>query len=54
MAKAVTIKRPDIVALIYEAADRLTGGNKTAVVAAAKVCYSAPTPDPSDSGKAWT
>jgi hypothetical protein len=32
MAHVVTINRPDVVALIEAAAERLTGGNKTAVV----------------------
>jgi hypothetical protein len=32
MANVVTINRPDVVALIEEAARRLTGGNKTAAV----------------------
>jgi hypothetical protein len=32
MAHVVTINRPDVVALIEEAAARLTGGNKTAAV----------------------
>lgn len=32
MAIVVTINRPDVVAMIEEAAKRLTGGNKTAVV----------------------
>ena len=32
MAHVVTINRPDVVALIDEAAQRLTGGNKTAAV----------------------
>jgi len=31
----VTINRPDVVALIEEAAGRMTGGNKTAAVALA-------------------
>ena len=33
MAKVVTIKRPDVVALIEEAARKLTAGNKTEAVA---------------------
>ena len=32
MAHVVTINRPDVVALIEEAAQRLTSGNKTAAV----------------------
>ena len=32
MAIVVTINRPDVVAMIEEAAKRLTSGNKTAVV----------------------
>ena len=32
MAKAVTIKRPDIVSLIEQAASKLTHGNKTEAV----------------------
>jgi hypothetical protein len=32
MAHIVTINRPEVVAMIEEAADKLTGGNKTAVV----------------------
>ncbi|HEY5105286.1 MAG TPA: hypothetical protein VII73_00795 [Caulobacteraceae bacterium] len=32
MAHVVTINRPDVVALIERAAERLTGGNKTAAV----------------------
>jgi len=32
MAHVVTINRPDVVALIEEAARRMTGGNKTAAV----------------------
>ncbi len=35
MAKAVTIKRPEIVALIERAASKLTRGNKTEAVAVA-------------------
>ena len=35
MANAVTIKRADVVALIEEAANQLTYGNKTEVVALA-------------------
>lgn len=35
MATVVTINRPDIVALIEEAATRLTNGNKTEAVALA-------------------
>jgi hypothetical protein len=35
MANVVTINRPDIVALIEEAAERLTNGNKTEAVALA-------------------
>jgi hypothetical protein len=35
MAKVVTINRSDVVALIEEAARRLTGGNKTEAVALA-------------------
>jgi len=35
MASVVTINRPDVVALIEEAAGRLTGGNKTEAVALA-------------------
>lgn len=35
MANVVTINRPDIVALIERAANRLTRGNKTEVVALA-------------------
>ncbi len=33
MAHMVTINRPDVVALVEEAAARLTGGNKTEVIA---------------------
>jgi hypothetical protein len=33
MANVVTINRPDVVALIEEAANKLTGGNKTEAVA---------------------
>jgi hypothetical protein len=35
MANVVTISRPDVVALVEEAAERLTGGNKTEAVALA-------------------
>ena len=35
MAKAVTIKRPDVVALIEQAVNTLTRGNKTEAVASA-------------------
>jgi hypothetical protein len=35
VAHVVTINRPDVVALIEQAAARLTGGNKTAAVALA-------------------
>jgi hypothetical protein len=35
MANVVTINRPEVVALIQEAAQRLTGGNKTEAVALA-------------------
>lgn len=35
MARVVTINRPEVVALIEEAAGKLTGGNKTAAVALA-------------------
>jgi hypothetical protein len=35
MPNVVTINRPDVVALIEEAAKRLTGGNKTQAVALA-------------------
>jgi hypothetical protein len=35
MVNVVTINRPDVVALIEEAADKLTGGNKTEAVALA-------------------
>ena len=35
MANVVTINRPDVVALIEEAAERLTAGNKTEAVALA-------------------
>ena len=35
MAHVVTINRPDVVALIEEAANMLTSGNKTAAVALA-------------------
>jgi len=35
MANVVTITRPEVVALIEEAAQQLTGGNKTEVVAVA-------------------
>jgi hypothetical protein len=33
MAPMVTVSRPDVVALVEEAATRLTGGNKTEAVA---------------------
>jgi hypothetical protein len=33
MAHMVTLSRPDVVALVEEAAKRLTGGNKTEAVA---------------------
>ncbi|MBI1778743.1 MAG: hypothetical protein HYR63_25655 [Proteobacteria bacterium] len=33
MPSVVTINRPDVVSLIEEAADKLTGGNKTEAVA---------------------
>jgi hypothetical protein len=33
VASVVTINRPEVVSLIEEAADKLTGGNKTEVVA---------------------
>ena len=36
MPTVVTINRPDVVALIQSAADKLTGGNKTEAVALAK------------------
>ncbi len=32
MAHVITINRPDVVAMIEEAAERLAGGNKTAAV----------------------
>ena len=35
MPNVVTINRPDVVALIERAAERLTGGNKTEAVALA-------------------
>jgi len=35
MASVVTINRPDVVALIEKAADEITGGNKTELVAKA-------------------
>ncbi len=35
MPNVVTISRPDVIALIEEAAKKLTGGNKTEVVALA-------------------
>ncbi len=35
MARIVTINRPDVVALIEQAAKKLTGGNKTEAVAVA-------------------
>jgi hypothetical protein len=35
MANVVTINRPEVVALIEEAASKLTGGNKTEAVALA-------------------
>ena len=35
MANVVTIKRPDVVALIEKAADEMTGGNETELVAIA-------------------
>ena len=35
MANVVTINRPDVVALIEKAADKITGGNKTELVATA-------------------
>lgn len=35
MANVITINRPDVVALIEEAAQKLTDGNKTAAVALA-------------------
>jgi len=35
MASVITISRPEVVALIEEAAERLTGGNKTEAVASA-------------------
>jgi hypothetical protein len=38
MANVVTINRPDVVALIEEAAKRLTDGNKTEAVALAVRC----------------
>lgn len=33
MAHMITINRPDVVALVEEAAGKLTGGNKTEVIA---------------------
>ena len=38
MASVITINRPEVVALIEEAAERLTGGNKTEAVALAVRC----------------
>jgi hypothetical protein len=38
MANVVTINRPDVVALIQEAANKLTDGNKTEAVALAVRC----------------
>jgi hypothetical protein len=35
VASVVTINRPDVVALIEKAADQMTGGNKTELVATA-------------------
>jgi hypothetical protein len=35
MASVVTINRPDVVALIEKAANQMTGGNKTELVASA-------------------
>ncbi len=35
MASVVTIHRPDVVALVERAADQITGGNKTELVAMA-------------------
>ncbi|HUK58936.1 MAG TPA: type II toxin-antitoxin system VapB family antitoxin [Stellaceae bacterium] len=35
MARVITINRPDVVALVEEAAERLTEGNKTEAVALA-------------------
>ncbi|HSS87175.1 MAG TPA: hypothetical protein VLL30_25795 [Reyranella sp.] len=35
VASVVTINRPDVVALIEKAADEITGGNKTELVATA-------------------
>jgi hypothetical protein len=35
LASVITINRPEVVALIEEAAERLTGGNKTEAVALA-------------------
>jgi hypothetical protein len=35
MASVITINRPEVVALVEEAAKRLTGGNKTEAVALA-------------------
>ena len=38
MPNVVTINRPDVVALIEDAAQKLTGGNKTQLVAMAVQC----------------
>ncbi len=38
MPNVLTINRPDVVALIEEAADKLTAGNKTEAVALAMRC----------------
>lgn len=38
MPTVVTINRPDVVALIEQAANRLTGGNKTEAVSLAVRC----------------
>jgi hypothetical protein len=38
MPNVVTINRPDVIALIEEAAKKLTGGNKTEAVALAVRC----------------
>jgi hypothetical protein len=38
MATVVTINRPDVVALIEKAANQITGGNKTELVATAVRC----------------
>lgn len=35
MGRAITIKRPDVVALVEKAAAEITGGNKTELVATA-------------------